>query len=120
MNIYTNPIWKWAITVLYPIFWFSVMTWKSPLNSWFMTILILILFCMVWAGVKEMLISTGLTWLVAIPSWWFWVARPDPSATAANFAAHVWIILVIYMCVVFLPQMLILTTRMRVMLYYSK
>jgi len=79
---------------------------------------IAIVFCFLWSGVKELFISTGLTWLVAIPCWWYFIELPKPSFGAENFAAHLGLIVLIFIFAVLLPQTLILTTRMRIMEYY--
>jgi hypothetical protein len=78
------------------------------------------MFCFLWSGVKEMFISTGLTWLVAIPCWWYFIELPKPSFGAENFAAHLVLIVPLFIFVVLLPQTLILTTRIRVMEYYRQ
>ncbi|MGJ0439119.1 hypothetical protein OEA23_05210 [Paenibacillus polysaccharolyticus] len=67
-----------------------------------------------------MLASTTLTWVVAIPIWWYFVERPKPSFGAEHFAAHLWLIILVYIVFVFIPQLMILVTRLRVMDYYWK
>ncbi|MEN1988199.1 hypothetical protein [Paenibacillus hubeiensis] len=119
MKLYEHPLIRWGITLLYPatIFWFS--SFGPILHSWVGPIVFGVAFCFLWKGIKEFFISTALTWLVAIPCWWYFIEVPKPSAGAENFAAHLWLIVLVYIGVVMLPQLLILTTRMRIMQYYN-
>ncbi|SDL16545.1 hypothetical protein SAMN05428961_104129 [Paenibacillus sp. OK060] len=119
MRLYTNNIWKWSTTLLYPLLIFLVWSWMVPLQMWYL-LTISIVFCFLWSGVKELFISTGLTCLVAIPCWWYFIELPKPSFGAENFAAHLVMIVPLFIFVVLLPQTLILTTRMRIMEYYRQ
>ncbi|MFJ2046057.1 hypothetical protein ACIOBL_20850 [Paenibacillus taichungensis] len=119
MRLYTNNIWKWSTTLLYPLLIFLVWSWMVPLQMWYL-LTISIVFCFLWRGVKELFISTGLTWFVAIPCWWYFIELPKPSFGAENFAAHLVLIVPLFIFVVLLPQTLILTTRMRIMEYYRQ
>ncbi|SLK01750.1 MULTISPECIES: hypothetical protein [unclassified Paenibacillus] len=119
MRLYTNNIWKWSTTLLYPLLIFLDRSWTGQPHPWF-ALTIAIVFCFLWSGVKELFISTGLTWFVAIPCWWYFIELPKPSFGAENFAAHLWLIVLIFIFVVLLPQTLILTTRMRIMEYYRQ
>lgn len=119
MRLYTNNIWKWSTTLLYPLLIFLVWSWMVPLQMWYL-LTISIVFCFLWSDVKDMFISTGLTWLVAIPCWWYFIELPKPSFGAENFAAHLGLIVPLFIFVVLLPQTLILTTRMRIMEYYRQ
>lgn len=120
MHIYNNPIWRWTFTLLYPAIMFIFQSWGPVLESWAGPIIFVALFCFLWSGIAEMFISTGLTWFVAIPCWWYFIERPKPSFGAENFAAHLWLIVIIYIVFVLIPQALILTTRLRIMDYYKK
>lgn len=120
MFIYHNPIWRWTMNLLYPAIIFVFQSWGPILDSWAVPIVFFALFCFLWSGVKELFISTGLTWLVAIPCWWYFIELPKPSFGAENFAAHLVLIVPLFIFVVLLPQTLILTTRIRVMEYYRQ
>ncbi|PZT55608.1 hypothetical protein [Paenibacillus silvae] len=120
MAIYKNPIWRWTINLLYPAIIFMFQSWGPILDSWVFPILFAALFCFLWSDVKDMLASTVLTWGVAIPIWWYFIERPKPTFGAEHFAAHLWLIVLMYVIFVLIPQMLILTTRLRVMNYYWK
>ncbi|SHN80888.1 hypothetical protein SAMN04487896_4633 [Paenibacillus sp. ov031] len=119
MRLYTNNIWKWSTTLLYPLLIFLVWSWMVPLQMWYL-LTISIVFCFLWSDVKDLFISTGLTWFVAIPCWWYFIELPKPSFGAENFAAHLVMIVPLFIFVVLLPQTLILTTRMRIMEYYRQ
>nr|WP_145405870.1 hypothetical protein [Paenibacillus xylanexedens] len=118
MSIYKNPIWRWTINLLYPAIIFMFQSCGPILDSWVFPILFAALFCFLWSDVKDMLASTVLTWGVAIPMWWYFIERPKPTFGAEHFAAHPWLIVLMYVIFVLIPQMLILTTRLRVMNYY--
>ncbi|WP_181586770.1 hypothetical protein [Paenibacillus taichungensis] len=119
MKIYSNNIWRWSTTLLYPLLIFLVRSGVVPFQTGYL-ITIAFVFCFLWSGVKDMFISTGLTWLVAIPCWWYFIELPKPSFGAENFAAHLVLIVPLYIFVVLLPQTLILTTRLRIMEYYRQ
>ncbi|MCP1424909.1 hypothetical protein J3D43_003425 [Paenibacillus xylanexedens] len=120
MNLYTNNIWRWTINLLYPSIIFVFQSWGPILDSWTGPILFVALFCFLWSDVKDLFVSTGLTWFIAIPCWWYLIERPKPSFGAEHFAAHLWLIVLMYIVFVLIPQTLILTTRLRVMHYYKK
>ncbi|MGV2967568.1 hypothetical protein MHB43_05405 [Paenibacillus sp. FSL H8-0317] len=117
MYIYNNLIWRWTINLLYPAIIFVFQSWGPILDSWTGPILFVAVFCFLWSDVKDMFLSTGLTWFIAIPCWWYFIERPKPSFGAEHFAAHLWLIVLMYIVLVLIPQTLILTTRLRVMDY---
>ncbi|WP_339307050.1 hypothetical protein NST33_04930 [Paenibacillus sp. FSL L8-0435] len=117
MNLYTNNIWRWTINLLYPAIIFAFQSWGPILDSWIMPILFVALFCFLWSDVKDLFLSTGLTWFIAIPCWWYYIERPKLTFGAEHFAAHLWLIVLMYIVFVLIPQTLILTTRLRVMHY---
>ncbi|PYE47206.1 hypothetical protein DFQ00_11555 [Paenibacillus barcinonensis] len=117
MSIYKKPIWRWTINLLYPAIIFMFQSWGPILDSWVFPILFAALFCFLWSDVKDLLVSTVLAWGVAIPIWFYVIERPESSFGAEHFAAHLWLIVLLYVIFVFIPQFLILTTRLRVMDY---
>lgn len=120
MAIYKNPYWRWAIILMYPAIIFMFQTWGPILDSWIFPVFFAALFCFLWSDVKDMLASTTMTWVAAIPAWWYFIERPKPSFGAENFIAHLWLIVLMYIIFVCIPQLLILITRIRVMKYYGK
>ncbi|MGQ8870683.1 hypothetical protein [Paenibacillus sp. TSA_86.1] len=120
MTIYKNTIWRGASILLYPAIIFFFQSWGPILNSWIVPIVFAAIFCFLWSDVKDMLASTILTWVVAIPIWWYFVERPKPSFGAENFEGHLWLIILVYIAFVFIPQLMILTTRLLIMNYYSE
>jgi hypothetical protein len=76
MNIYKIKWLQIIIVLLFPIMIFAILLFQFNDNkSFWVLIVVLLIFCGLWKDIVSLLISNLLTWVITIPIWWILVAR---------------------------------------------
>lgn len=101
INLYKSRLVQIFLVVLYAAVWFGILDGHDVLSPW---IAALLLFCVLWANVRYVLLSTVIMVATAIPIWWFVIAPHQAGYT--DILGWYPLIIINFMIFILLPEIL--------------
>ncbi|WP_438495363.1 hypothetical protein [Paenibacillus sp. IHBB 3054] len=98
-----------VIVLLYPLIIFGLLCMSQTLDSWFVPVIVTLLFSLLWANLRYLMISTILMWTTAVPAWWLLIERTREGQGAAIFSASLPFVILLFLFLVLIPEMLIVS-----------
>ena len=94
--------------MLYAAVWFGMLDEHNVLSPW-VFIGALLLFCVLWANVRYVLLSTVIMIVTAVPTWWFAIAPHQVGYT--DISGWYPLIVIEFFIFILLPEVLIVWVR---------
>ncbi|CAM4516097.1 MULTISPECIES: hypothetical protein [Paenibacillus] len=118
MNLYDKKF-QFAVTCIYPIAVFCLLSFGELLHSWTLPIVVTILFCLLWSKLSYLFAGTIVAWAVAVPIWWIIMKNTSESQSAAIFISSLPFIIISFIFAVLIPEMLFIIMKNRIVKYYA-
>lgn len=111
MSLYSNKRLQLAISFLYPLLIFVLLSFRKEIDTWILPMAISLLFCFLWKNVRYLMISTLIMWVVSVPLWYFLVEVNRESQSAVIFSSSSPLIFILFVIIVLVPEMIIISIR---------
>lgn len=108
MSVYKSRSVQTLLMVLYAATWLGMLNWHNVLSPWVL-IGALLFFCVLWANVRYVLLSTVIMTVTAVSIWWFAIAPHQIGYT--NILGWYPLIIVEFCMFILLPEVLIVWVR---------
>ncbi|OKP69468.1 hypothetical protein A3842_25500 [Paenibacillus sp. P3E] len=106
-----SKMFRIIITLLYPFTIFWLLCLRGTLDSWLIPIIVTILFCLLWDNLRQLITSTILMWVIAVPLWWLLIERTKEGQAAIMFSNSLPFIILAFIFIVLIPEILLVSIK---------
>lgn len=111
MRLYSNNRIQLAISLLYPLLIFVLLSFREEINTWIVPMGVSLIFCLLWKNVRYLMISTLIMWVVTVPLWYFIIELNKESQSAVIFSSSLPLVVIQFVIIVLVPEIIIISIR---------